>query len=180
MCKKVAYGCYHLIKATQYFPPEILKSLYYAFCHSHIGYCLDSWGMTYKTYIQPLQTLQKRALKIISKPKSNSTSTITCDIFQTQHVLSVKALRNHKISISVNNILCTNFPIPRDVFSFPTRSTRHAQKGNLNLPKCYNVYGERVIEFNGTKIWNTLPLEVKTARNFKQSSKYFFIENQEI
>lgn len=92
VCKKVAYGCYHLIRATQYFSPEILKTLYYPSCHYHIGYCLDSWGVTHKTYIQPLQTLQKRALKIISKP--NSSNDITRDIFQTQRVLSIKPLGN--------------------------------------------------------------------------------------
>uniref|UniRef100_A0A131YNQ6 Tick transposon n=1 Tax=Rhipicephalus appendiculatus TaxID=34631 RepID=A0A131YNQ6_RHIAP len=80
----------------------------------------------------------------------------------------------YAIAVSINNIINRNSPLPADLFSIPIRNTRHASNGNFNLPKCHNVYGERLIQFNGTKIWNAVPLEIKTARNFGLACKSFF------
>ncbi|XP_075752074.1 vacuolar protein sorting-associated protein light isoform X4 [Rhipicephalus microplus] len=70
VCAKLAYGCYSLIKARQYFPQAILRTLYFSLCHCHIGYCLESWGVTYNSYLKTLERLQKRTLKIISQGES--------------------------------------------------------------------------------------------------------------
>lgn len=45
-CKKAAHGCYSLLRGQQNFPRELLKSLYYAFCHGHISCCSESWSAT--------------------------------------------------------------------------------------------------------------------------------------
>lgn len=174
VCAKLAYGCYSLIKARQYFPQAILRTLYFSLCHCHIGYCLESWGVTYNSYLKTLERLQKRTLKIISQGESVS------NIFQSQRILSVPMLRDYKIAVSVNNIINRNSPLPADLFSIPKRNTRHASNGNFNLPKCFNVYGERLIQFSGTKIWNTVPLEIKTARNFSMACKSFFLWSQDM
>ncbi len=40
--------------------------LYYSLIHSHLCYGLLLWGMTYKTYVNQIAVLEKRALRIIS------------------------------------------------------------------------------------------------------------------
>uniref|UniRef100_A0A6G5AAC2 Putative tick transposon n=1 Tax=Rhipicephalus microplus TaxID=6941 RepID=A0A6G5AAC2_RHIMP len=112
VCAKLAYGCYSLIKARQYFPQAILRTLYFSLCHCHIGYCLESWGVTYNSYLKTLERLQKRTLKIISQGESVS------NIFQSQRILSVPMLRDYKIAVSVNNIINRNSPLPADLFQF--------------------------------------------------------------
>lgn len=64
--KKVSFGIRALIRARQYFNLQTLLTLYYAFVHSHLNYCISSWGGTYNTHIAPLITLQKQALRIIT------------------------------------------------------------------------------------------------------------------
>lgn len=176
VCRKVAYGCYTLIKARECFPPSVLRTLYFSFCHSHISYCIESWGVTYTTYLEPLLRLQKRALSIIGGNHGNSYKTT----FQEQQILSVWALRDYKVALFVQKIIGTSFPLSSTLFTIPSRNTRHASNGNFNLPTSYNLYGKRLLEFHGTKIWNRLPLEVKVARNFKHSVKLFCLQHQDI
>lgn len=79
-----------------------------------------------------------------------------------------------KITASINKITHRNSPLPTDiVFRFHMIS-QHASNGNFNLPKCHNVYGERLIEFIGTKIWNMVPIEITTAPHFSLECKPFF------
>lgn len=134
VCRKVAYGCYSLTKEKQYFPRELLRSLCYVFCNSHISCCSESRSVTYTTYLQPSHKVPERPLKVIS-PWTYS-SDIYNGIFQTQHVLTVQAPCRHKISVSVDKIFCAlTLPIPRNVFCFPARGTRHASKDNVNRTK---------------------------------------------
>lgn len=175
VCKKLAFGCYTLIKAKQYFPSSVLRSLYFSFCHSHISYCIESWGLTYVTYLSPLLRLQKRALRIISSSAFCLSST---NFFEELRILSFMSLRSYKICITINNIIQTNSPLPSSIFFFPNRDTRHAFNLNFNLPKCSNLYGERLIQFAGAKVWNELPIEIKVARDFDMSCKLYYLSNQ--
>lgn len=64
--RKAAYGLRILIRVRPYFNERVLISLYYAFLHSHISYCISSWGNTYQTHLAPLQHTQNQALRIIT------------------------------------------------------------------------------------------------------------------
>lgn len=114
--------------------------------------------------------MQKRALTALI----TDSGLFRNNVFHDNHVLSFWSLRNYKISLVINNIINTNSPFPLSLFTLPSRSTRQASNFNFNLPKCNNVYGERLIEFSGVKIWNDLPIEVKTARNLKMAAKQHY------
>jgi len=45
---------------------SVIKQLYYAFFHPQLLYGLIIWGVTFKSYLNPLQILQNKALKAIS------------------------------------------------------------------------------------------------------------------
>ena len=48
------------------------------------------------------------------------------------------------------------------------RTVRNQYKLNLSVPKVNQVsYGEKSLRFYGPKIWNLLPLHVKTSENVK-------------
>lgn len=40
--------------------------LYHSFIMSYLYYCVEIWGNCYKTHLQPLITLQKKAIRIVS------------------------------------------------------------------------------------------------------------------
>ena len=63
--KKIAKGIYVLGIAKRFFDEISMKDLYYAFIHPYFSYCLDVWGSTYSTHLDPLVKLQKRAVRIV-------------------------------------------------------------------------------------------------------------------
>ena len=65
MCRKVARGIGVIIKARKVLYNESLKCLYYSFIYPYMIYCNRVWGSACKTNIEPLQVLQKRAVRII-------------------------------------------------------------------------------------------------------------------
>lgn len=160
-------------KQNEMLPWTLSNGMALGYC---IGYCIETWGVTYTTYLEPLLRLQKRALSIIGGKHGNSYKTT----FQEQQILSVWALRDYKVALFVQKIIGTSFPLSSTLFTIPSRNTRHASNGNFNLPTSYNLYGKRLLEFHGTKIWNILPLEVKVARNFKHSVKLFCLQHQDM
>ena len=65
VCRKVARGIGVVIKVRKVLRSESLKCLYYSFIYSYIIYCNHVWGSAYKTNIEPLLILQKRAVRFI-------------------------------------------------------------------------------------------------------------------
>ena len=45
---------------------DTLRTLYSTFLYPYFNYCIELWGNTYSTYMDPLIKLQNRALRIIT------------------------------------------------------------------------------------------------------------------
>lgn len=172
LCSKLAYGCYILLKARECFEYPVLRILYFSFIQSHISYCIDSWGNTFTTYLDPVFRLQKRALRIITSTRTQSSTYL----YSSLHVLPVHALYELKIAEVIHSIIDTNDPLPITLFKIPLRNTRAATNQCFNLPPCHNLYGKRLVEFNGALIWNSLPIHIKEARNFRSAVRKYFFE----
>ena len=63
---KVARSIGAIIKARKVFNQDTLRTLYYTFLCPYFNYCIEVWGNTYSTYMDPLIKLQNRALRIIT------------------------------------------------------------------------------------------------------------------
>ena len=63
VCTKIRPVIGILFKIRHLVPTKLLRSLYYALIHPHILYCIEAWGSTYKSYLEPLYILQKRSLE---------------------------------------------------------------------------------------------------------------------
>ena len=102
VCTKLVSGCSMLLAARNYFNSNIVRVLYFAFVHCHLSYCVDSWGWTYKTYLEPIRILQKRALRIIDNADYNQHS---APLFHKLEILPFDYIRQHKTAVTVNNII---------------------------------------------------------------------------
>lgn len=174
-CTKMASGCYALLQTREYFDTNILRVLYFTLIHTHLSYCIESWGWTYSTYLEPIKKLQKRALRIISFSSYTAHSKA---LFTKLRVLPLNLLREKRTAECVYKIVTNNLPFDISIFNIPPLSTRSRTYGNFNLPVKRNVYGERLLEFTGAKIWNNLPHDLKTAYNFSIGIKnYYLIKN---
>ena len=54
-----------LTKLKSFIPQQTLLQLYHSLVHSHLAYGIAIWGSTHTTYLQKLQNLQNRALKVV-------------------------------------------------------------------------------------------------------------------
>ena len=61
----VARGIGILYKSKPYFSFETMRILYNAFIYPYFTYCVEVWGNTYQSYLEPLIKLQKRAVRTI-------------------------------------------------------------------------------------------------------------------
>ena len=57
-----------------YMSTDVIVSVYYALIHSFIIHGIEVWGLTYPSFLKPICTLQKKAVRIliISEPRSHS------------------------------------------------------------------------------------------------------------
>lgn len=173
LCKKLGYSIYTLVKTRQYFDSKTLKLIYFSIFHTHLQYCVESWGFTYQSYIQPIMTLQKWAIRILANAKY---STHSAPLFQSQLILPFHLVRDYKAVVMMHHILTTNTPLPSSIFSQSERVTRNVFANNFNIPLSHNVFGQRMIQYTGTKIWNSLCIPIKESKTFKSTLKTFYLE----
>ena len=69
---KIARGIGILYKARKYLKENTLITLYYSFIYPYLCYCIEVWGNTYKSYIEPFLRLQKKVPRIITGSKKLS------------------------------------------------------------------------------------------------------------
>jgi len=147
-----------LSKLRHYINSPALVNLYYALIYPFLIYGVLSWGHTYKTTLQPITVLQKKALRLMDfSPFCAHTSLI----FKKYNILKLSDLVEYCTSIFMykfkNNILPCNFiDYFKHISEVHSYQTRSATKQNLYLPKAKTNYGKFNIKFVGTKIWNSL------------------------
>ena len=63
---KISKGLGILLKARKYLKRKCLLNLYYSFIYPYLTYCVEAWGNTPDTHIDPLIKLQKKVIRIIT------------------------------------------------------------------------------------------------------------------
>ena len=66
ICKKISKSIGILYKIRDLVPKSCLLTIYYSFIYPYFLYCIPIWGSTYKTHLNPLIVLQKRAVRLIN------------------------------------------------------------------------------------------------------------------
>lgn len=174
--KKLSYGIRILIRSRPFFSRSILLSLYYAFIHSHINYCITTWGTTYNTHLAPLQTVQNKAIKIVT---SSSHYTDSKQLFYSYNILTVRDMVKYNLVICLSKHINELFPISIIPSSslLNTNNTRFAYHKNFILPKARTNYGKQTAHFSSLSIWNSLPsiLKVMNPHSFVKELKKLFV-----
>lgn len=161
--KKMTYGIRLLIKSRLYFNPSILMSLYFSFVHSHISYCITSWGNTYTTHLTSVQTIQNQAIRILTSSPylSNAKS-----LLHENNILTVSELVKYNLGIYMYRTINNQLPHFTTILS-NNNVTRFALNNNFLLPKVRTNYGKQTIHFSGISFWNSLPSDIKVCRSLK-------------
>lgn len=179
--RKIAPGIRILLKARYYFSKPTLLTLFYCFIHSHLNYCITSWGTTYATHIAPLQHLQNQAIRILT---FSSFSCCVSDILHNNRILKLDNLVKYNISIVLFKLMKNLSPVNifPDAVLVNTNRTRFAANNNLLLPLVHTNYGKHSGYFTSLSTWNSLPLNVKQSSSlaiFKNTLFTFLLDTIE-
>ena len=172
--KKISRTLGVMYKLRIFLPLSVMKSVYYSLIYSHIIYAIEVWGSTFKTEIDKILVLQKRAMRIMTFndqfPVNPGPLCPSNPIFLNLGTIEVDDIFNYQICKfifkSLNDLTPVNF---RGWFKFSRDFHNHNTKMNYNMDnKTSNNYlvkhsartinyGYKLLKVNGPRIWNELP-----------------------
>ena len=152
-------------------PEYILVNLYYSLAYPYFLYCLVIYGGTCDSHLQPLITLQKRLIRLITHEEYLAH---TAPLFYRTGILKLPDLYRLVVGIYMfKHGNDTRFD--RFHHNYATRNRHNIIPNYQRLQVC-----EKCITNSGPKIWNTIPSSIKNHENllqFKKEYKKFLISS---
>lgn len=139
-------------------PIGTLRCLYKSLVESILGYALDSYGLTFKTYIDRLEAIQVRFLKLLvnNKIKQQCKDDYT-KLFKICNILPL-SLR-HKYILATNNHGIQEHNL---VLYNNNCNTRSMTSSRFIVPRVNNYYGDRTLKKRLPYLLNTLPEDIRS------------------
>ena len=179
LCKLLSRNTGILYKLKDFFPINILQTLYGTLINSYIYYGILAWGNSTSSLLDRILHIQKRAIRIVNrKPLLAHTN----ELFLSNKVFKITDLFLFNVGVFMYKLSLNDLP---DVFStlfmrndaFHTYPTR--QSHSYHLPRTRTVFAQKTIKYNGPKFWNELPCEIITSPSlyvFKKNLKSFLLQ----
>ena len=162
------------------FPSSILLLLYFTLIHPHLPYGLPLRGCIFGSYLKKLQSLQNKAIQIISKNSRRSPITKQCHKLKVLKIINlytyeVAKLMHQPTSLKLPPCFTSIFTNISDIHA---RNTRSKSKINFFLPKYSTTRCQKSIRFQGPKIWNSLSIELRNQpfSKFKSNLRKLLVE----
>ena len=158
---------------------NLLKTLYYSLIYPYLVYCNILWGNACHVSLSKLITLQKRAIRIITRSKYLAPSK---ELFKSLNILNLADINKFQIGQfvykSLNNLLprSSSYHVNRYLCDhrYPLRNDLTTKSVAF---KCR--IRETYIGVSGPKLWNALPLSVVSSLTFlifKNNFKIFLLD----
>ena len=127
---KIARGLGIICKARKFLDQTTLLTLYNCFILPYLTYCIEVWGLTFKSYVDPLIKIQKKALRIIT---GKHRLAHTKPLFEDLKVLTIEKLYVYAIQMFMfkfNNsqlphIFHDFFVLNTDIHNYNTRQSHN-------------------------------------------------------
>ena len=178
ICKKAAKQLNSLKRLSQFMGHKEKKTLVNSFILCHFNYCPLVWMLCSKGSQHKLEKIHERALRLANSDYTSSYEVLLANSKETTvHVHSIRLLAL-EIYKSFNNL---NPPFMKDYFLEKPHSYDLRVAKPLMVPKVRTTnYGIKSLNFQGPKLWNSLPATIKSAKNcdqFKYLTKAWFLKN---
>jgi len=143
-----------LYRARNLLDEVTLKTLYYSLFLPYLNYCSEIWGNTFKTNLQPIVTLQKKAIRIICNANRHEHTT---PLFKRLNILKFHDLLKSNTANTMLKIF--HEQMPRNIqkyFSVKTSKypQRHLNKFTVGLHR--TMVKSQSLSGLGVKTWNDL------------------------
>ena len=154
-----------LSQLRRYASQSMLKCVYYSLVFPYLYYGVTSWGNTVTKYSMTIQIQQNYIVKIINNSTSFKTKLLS--IYQQLNLMNLCQI--YKLETLKFRFKCKNKTLPnyfKNYFMSPSEThnypTRFACDDNWAAAIQHKQSSSKFsIQYNGYKIWNELPLEIK-------------------
>ena len=157
-----------LNKLKQTLPQTVMLQLYYALVPPLLLYGIIIWGATYPTYLQKLKSLQNRAIRaIVSAHFRDSVN----PYYSQLKILQIDDLLKFEVAKFVYGSLHNKTPnsFHKYFCKINDRSGRAKRQSsdcnNLNIPRYRTKKLQRCIKYQGVRIWNCIPTNIRHSRS---------------
>ena len=172
ICKTVARNVYLLKLLSNYVKVEHLKIFFFAHCMSHLNYASPIWSGADEVHLKPLNSLHRRAAKIMCKQENLNTDQ------KLKHLGLLSLNKQHTL-----NTAFTVFKIRRDMqpqYLSQLLTPCSSRYGSLNyiIPRANMDLFKRSFSFSGPSVWNSLPASAKSINSlssFKAAVQKYFL-----
>ena len=162
-------------KLRYYLNPKTLLEMYHALFNSRLQYAILCWGSASSTNLHRLQVLQNRAIRNMNKaPRFYRLD----NYYINQRILKIHELYKLEVAKFMHGHFNGLLPVCFSSFfveigNFHTYNTRSTSLRNYNSMAFKSTRGQRSIQYYGPKIWNEIPLSMKSIskNNFKKKYK---------
>lgn len=168
---KISKSVAILYKVKDFLNEKSLYTLYCSLVLPYINYCVEVWGNTYKTNINPIFQLQKRAIRIVKKTNYREP---TNSLFIELKALKLKEL----VELKTLQIMykAKKQQLPESIQGlFTVRECQHDLRG-------YCVFKKKQVRTNakyhclsvkGVNLWNNCDDELKKCGTLSKLKKLF-------
>ena len=143
---------------------EGLKLIYNSLIYPLLMYCNVVWGSCCQSYLNNLNTIQKKIIRIMSfKGKFEHTAPLFIDF----NVLTMGNINKYMCLLYVHRCLHEE---GNDVFSpyeVINYLTRLANSNSLTIPDVRSTHSRQSVRWLGSRLWNTLPSHVKEIISYE-------------
>ena len=166
LCTKIARNVGMLRKLKHFFPPKILRMLYFSLVHPYLLYCVSVWSATFITYLLPLRVLQNNAVRVLSGMRGSDSVRRQYDGIKILPLFGlVKFYTALFMFKSFNNLLpaCFSIAFTEAKHRYETRNAH-----SIRTPFPVTTRSTFSIRFYGPAVWNKLPEEVKNKTDLDE------------
>ena len=160
-----------LNKLNKIFPTKVLHLLYQTLVLPYIRYGIEAWYGSYQNTNQKIFVIQKKAIRAVNNLDYNSHTTAffkdmtalkLADIYNLQIATFMHKLLYDKSDPELENILvCSS-----NLHDYHTRNNN-----KLIIPRCNRNKSKFGIHYRGTKVWNSLPENIRETQNLRKFNK---------
>ena len=175
---KIAKGLGIISKARKFLKMKSLLSLYYSFIYPYLTYCIEVWGSAFKTYLTPIMTVQRKAMRIIfSIPYTHDPQ----PVYNEYQILDISQLYNLSSCLFVFKYKKGMLPdIFDSFFNFPDHSYDTRNQALLYVPLCNTQFSKKRIRYTGVKLNNIITNQIEWKcgfYTFKRKLKLYILHN---
>ena len=155
-------------RIAKFLPQPVLSRIFLVYLQPRIDYCLTVWGFSSSANIKCIQRIQNTAARIIFN-NFDYINTRSADLLRNLSWINVEHRRDFLMAKlmfkclhgQAPNYLSDMFYYESEVHNYPTR---HSQALNLKPPTFNTELFRTSLVYQGTSVWNKLPLHIKECK----------------